>query len=508
MSANPLSTTHQFVFDNGHQINTGALLLNEQQQHALQRIADWLDQSVDDAPAFTLQGYAGTGKSTIMRFVLEYMRVRSKKSGKWKETVLTAPTHRAKAILAQLAGKECQTVASLLSLRPDFQQEELDLKNMEFARKPNSRCGIPDRGLLLVDEASMLNDGLLAVLLHESRERNCKVLFIGDEAQIKPVRQQRISKVFGLPGVQLTKVERQKDGNPLGTVLDAIRSDRHSRIDLYGRWTRVNARNEGITFTNATDQVMDWVQEHFRGEHYFKDPNYVRVLAATNKKVNAYNHRIRQIIWGPDAEEYEVGEIIMGYDNWGEDSLGMGPAIVNSADYVVREAIKKQKFIGKGEAAIETLGWNLKLSEPGSKMSNTVYVLDDDTPDETLSLLHREMEHLRQVAMGAKTKEAKATAWNAFHGFREQFALSRDFIVNGRVVLRKTLNYGYAHTVHKSQGGSYQYVFVDEDDIDRAFWQDHELRNQLKYVAFSRARHGVLSYSPKSIEEPTLDIDF
>ena len=54
----------------------------------------------------------------------------------------------------------------------------------------------------------------------------------------------------------------------------------------------------------------------------------------------------------------------------------------------------------------------------------------------------------------------------------------------------KSIDYAYAHTVHKSQGGTYNYAFVDENDIDVARSMsnpDYELINQLKYVGFSRS---------------------
>ena len=484
-----------FTFTDGITIDTVGLILNPQQRHALQRIADFLANPL--APCFTLEGYAGTGKSTIMRFVLAYLKELGIQRKQWREVVLTAPTHRAKSILTAMAGKETATVHSLLALRPDFDIEQLDLRRLEYARSKEKECQIPSRGVLIVDESSMLNDGLLAVLQQECKARRCQILFVGDRAQIKPVKQDHVSRVFDLPRVELTHVERQRGGNPLGPVLDVIRNNRQASADAFTRATAQNEAGEGIIFSNVSEQVLAWITEQFTSTNFASDPNHVRVLAGSNERVREYNARIRQVLHGRGADEYQVGEILMGYDNYGSDSLG-GVAITNSADYVVRKANPGTRIVGDQKTRTE--GWVLTLAEPGSSITCDIYVLRRDTDDATIRALFDEMEYLRQQARAAQAWE-KAAKWKAFFAFREAFALPRDYEQQGRQLFRKTLDYGYAHTVHKSQGGSYRFVFVDEEDIDRFFWQDHELRNQMKYVAFSRARVGVLSYSRKPIQE-------
>jgi hypothetical protein len=71
---------------------------------------------------------------------------------------------------------------------------------------------------------------------------------------------------------------------------------------------------------------------------------------------------------------------------------------------------------------------------------------------------------------------------------------------NGKIKINKTLDYGYAHTIHKSQGGTYTKVMILEPSIsDTPF--DNQLKNQLKYVAMSRATDHVYVFTNKNLNK-------
>jgi len=84
-----------------------------------------------------------------------------------------------------------------------------------------------------------------------------------------------------------------------------------------------------------------------------------------------------------------------------------------------------------------------------------------------------------------------------------------DYQVSRLKMKDKSLDYSYAHTIHKSQGGTYDKVLVDENDINKARGfsnADHQMVNQLKYVAFSRSSKQTIvlssvSQSPISVDE-------
>jgi hypothetical protein len=107
---------------------------------------------------------------------------------------------------------------------------------------------------------------------------------------------------------------------------------------------------------------------------------------------------------------------------------------------------------------------------------------------------------------GARAKAAgdMRTAASMFQSARAveaQIAFMRSlFDSAGKVKLKKTLDYGYAHTIHKSQGGTYNRVLVLADTIDS--FKDEATKQQLKYVAMSRASEMVYIATNHELKEP------
>jgi hypothetical protein len=91
-------------------------------------------------------------------------------------------------------------------------------------------------------------------------------------------------------------------------------------------------------------------------------------------------------------------------------------------------------------------------------------------------------EQAQKLASLAKVENS---LWRYYYAFKESFGTDRAIKHQGRTVIKKTLDYGYSHTIHKSQGATYTNIFVDLGSISKS--QDIEERNQMKYVALSRA---------------------
>jgi hypothetical protein len=134
-------------------------------------------------------------------------------------------------------------------------------------------------------------------------------------------------------------------------------------------------------------------------------------------------------------------------------------------------------------------------------------MLDNNNSEEQFIELGRQSEAL--AAQG----EIKRALFKNWYNFMDSFALNRDIVADEldpetgepRVVVVKTLDYGYAHTIHKSQGSTYTNIFVDLDTVDIS--TDAEERNQMKYVALSRATNIAYAFTNKA-EGVTPSIDF
>lgn len=148
-----------------------AFQYNEGQKHAINTLVDFVNnipQTPDDF-FYTLQGYAGTGKSTIVR---EIIRKISR-----KRIVVSAPTHKAKKVIANFTGLKAETIQALLGLRPNTDLEHFNPNKPVFATKGEEK--IQNYDVLFIDEASMLGKLLKKLIEDKAREFEVKVIYIG-----------------------------------------------------------------------------------------------------------------------------------------------------------------------------------------------------------------------------------------------------------------------------------------------------------------------------------------
>ena len=97
--------------------NRPRITLADEQIEALERMKRFLDT---EEPVLVLQGYAGTGKTSILNEYIQYLRSNG------EDFILCAPTHKAKLVVEEVTGEEAMTVHKLLSLAPNIEIFELD----------------------------------------------------------------------------------------------------------------------------------------------------------------------------------------------------------------------------------------------------------------------------------------------------------------------------------------------------------------------------------------------
>jgi exodeoxyribonuclease-5 len=481
---------------NGIQLNLDALEIpftpNDQQMEALQKIADFIDSDED---IFTLMGYAGTGKSSITKIALEYMRQRG------LEINVTAPTHKAKKVIAKLANTQAVTLQKLLGLGSETKLTKTDLRNIKLTRGSKIAASRPD--IVIVDEASLVGDDLFNDLKDFAKETESKILFIGDPAQLNPVEGDKTvsnqSKAFDHDNkYELTKVERQSGSNPLGAILETIRNNQKSDTTNVDNKTQL-VGNQGIVSTNGGVAFRKAAADAFLSENFEKNRNFARILSYSNERVEAFNNVIRKVM-GYD-EEYVVGDILMAYDNVGYNRGEY--EINNSVDYkVVSSKFVEKSF--KELGGLQLPGYEIEMEEiDGNGKIIKKFVLAKTISPELLKLLAEGLvEYQKAIDRDVEAGIIRANqAFPIYSNFKDSIMSTVDVKDNkGRVILKKSLDYGYAHTIHKSQGSTYTNVFVDSESIIDAPVSLEE-KNQLKYVALSRATNIV--YSLNRYGEPT-----
>ena len=489
--AKKVEEEYVFTFNDGFKINL-PFSLNDQQKSALYELEKFIE---DGGTEITLSGYAGTGKSTIIGIFSKWLNNRIGRGN----IVYTAPTHRANVITKQNnPNANVYTLSALFGFTPDtdiaMEQGSLDLRELEFRAK-NQMKYEPGQ-LIIIDEASMVQDGLYEYIQEIVAKHNGSVIYVGDSAQLRPVKSDHISKVFtsdGVPQITLTKVERTGD-NPI--LKEATRLRRGEGLSYQ---TDINDKGQGVLYTSDDTIIDKNLKQIVTSEEFNADPLHFRVLTATNAAASTYNSKIRSLRYGKFAKPFVKGDIIMGYSNKLRKPDG-SYRLINSGDYIVQSVKDTNIKFKTDKGDIEFKAFNLSIRPTGGTIMDDfqLTVIDKNEPDSKLFEVVEYKDRLWKMA-----KEAKQNGQISKYRDLVQMAFNIDNELNitknlednqGRLKIRKAIDYGYAQTVWKSQGSTYSKVLILSNEIDTfGYGKDvMQLRNELRYVAVSRAKNFVI----------------
>lgn len=406
------------------------LSLTEGQQEAYEQFVSFL---MDPAQkTFILKGYSGTGKSTLVQHILKELpnvlktvRLLTQDRTEYK-IALTATTNKAKEALQTITKAEVSTIQSFLGLRV-----KKNVRTNETSLMPSANSEVKRDYILFIDEASFVDAHLIGHI--DSLTQGCKLVFVGDPAQLTPVKAATTPVFEGHLGMgyELTEVVRQAEGNP---IIDLSTAFRHTVQT--GQWFSFEPDGEHIIHMDRAHFEDAIIREFERPDWHHKDS---KVLCWTNKLVISYNRAIREQVQG--MPEFEVGDYAVCNKyiktpncNMQTDQMGLITKIEPSSD------------LGKTGNRI-TLDY-----------TNTAFMPD------TLDFF----------------KEALADARKEANYGRIQY------IENSWIDLRAA----YACTINKSQGSTYNKVFIDLDDVSKC--NNGNTVARMMYVAVSRARHQVI----------------
>lgn len=489
--AKKVEEEYVFTFNDGFKINL-PFSLNDQQKSALYELEKFIE---DDGTEITLSGYAGTGKSTIIGIFSKWLNNRIGRGN----IVYTAPTHRANVITKQNnPDANVYTLSALFGFTPDtdeaMEHESLDLNDLKFRAKNQMKYEAGQ--LIIIDEASMVQDGLYEYVQEIIAKYNGSVIYVGDSAQLRPVKSDHISKVFtsdGVPQITLTKVERTGD-NPI--LKEATRIRQGEGLSYQ---TDINDKGQGVLYTSNDTVINENLKQIISSEEFNADPLHFRVITATNAAAATYNSKIRSLRYGKFAKPFVKGDILMGYSNKLRKPDG-SYRLINSMDYIVQNVRDTTVKFRTDKGTIEFKAFNLSIRPVGGTIMNDfqLTVIDKNEPDSKIFEIVEYKDRLFKMA-----KEAKQNGQISRSRDLNQMAYSVDNELNitknlkdnqGRLKIRKAIDYGYAQTVWKSQGSTYSKVLILSNEIDTfGYGKDAmQLRNELRYVAVSRAKNFVI----------------
>lgn len=415
-------TTATLDFDN--------ITLTVDQQNGLEAFYKFLSDPMESA--FVLEGYSGCGKSTLVSTLLDrlpnFQKTLKLINPSYVEYVpqLTATTNKAAENLSHITGQSVATIHSILGLRV-----ENDFRNNTSTLVPRNNFTKPEGLLLFIDESSFIDKELLGYVF--SRTSRCKVVFIGDPAQLIPVKSTN-TPVFeaGFMTASLREVVRQAKDNPIVELSTKFR----------------NTVNTGEFFSFKPDgyfirHVPD--REEFKRliavEFTRKDWRYAdsKILAWTNKCVINFNQFVRNLAKGDP--HFQEGDY----------------AVCNSFIALGRQTIKTDQLV-----QITTIG--------------------PDCTNHGVEGNWMTIDHGNQAFQPKSLADAVARAKKA----RAEGDISLVATIESTWI---DLRGAYACTINKSQGSTFGSVFIDLDDVARCNSGDQIAR--MLYVAVSRAKNHV-----------------
>ena len=430
--ATPIAEAVATVIDSKNEpaVNLCDVVLEPQQQKAYEQVTDFLLD--DKQQEFILQGYAGTGKSTLVKYILaNFPQIQKLKAmvcnDEPMETLLTATTHKAAGVLGAMTGQYTMTIHSAMNLR-------LDYGNNGY-KKELKQYGIPniENTLVVIDEGGLLDEKLITTV-RAAMTPTTKVLYIGDPAQLPPTSL-TYSPLFhqGLPTATLTDIIRQEKGNTIIELCTMLREA-----------TRAGDF-KAMKPTGAIEYIADYQVFEQRLLNDFKTPGESRkVVCWTNRAVQHYNRLLKTHT-----------------SDTGHSDMAEGDFVTNNRTVVLKSGTIKT------DTTVQILSMT---PETRHGVEGHRVILANSNHESFLPKLHTDREKLER-------KLIKADDLASMKIYRE---VDRWF----------DLRYEFACTAHKSQGSTYDAVYIDLSNFKGC--KPRSLLARLLYVAVSRASKKVV----------------
>ncbi|NND52051.1 MAG: AAA family ATPase [Flavobacteriaceae bacterium] len=439
-----------------------------QQDIVLQQLSQFIFESSSQS-VYLLKGYAGTGKTTIIGTLVTHLW-KAKKSA-----VLMAPTGRAAKVISNYSSKEAFTIHKKIY----FPKKEKS-GAVKFVLQPNKH----KKTVFIVDEASMIpdvpgdsklfeNGSLLDDLMQYVYSGfQCKLMLIGDTAQLPPVKldlspaldpdKLEINYNKEVTKMELTEVVRQhKDSGILVNATNLRESLAQSFYESFN--FQLDGYTDIVRLIDGHD-VMDAINGAYSNLGYEE----TAIIVRSNKRANLYNQQIRSRILFND-HELTAGDYLMVVKNnyfWIKPTSEAG-FIANGDIVEVLEVFGIKELYGFRFAEVKVR----MVDYPKMRPFETVLLLDTITA-ETPSLPYEDSNKLYQEVMKDYADETS--------NYRKFLKVKNNQFFNALQV-----KFSYAMTCHKSQGGQWHTVFVEQPYLPNGIDRDY-LR--WLYTAVTRAK--------------------
>ncbi|MEX1189336.1 MAG: AAA family ATPase, partial [Bacteroidia bacterium] len=389
---------------------------------------------------FVIRGYAGTGKTSIVRSLVRTLPKTSLR------TVLLAPTGRAAKVLSAYAGKPAFTIHKKIYFAQNSDT------GMHFAMQQNKHKST----VFIVDEASMIGaenydneSNLLGDLIQYVRSGvDCRLILIGDGAQLPPVGCEespaldsaflRDNYYLKVDETRLLEVMRQRLESGILFNATKIRDQIDTSSDIFPRLSEEGFNDvKRITGLELEDELNDAYNKYGDSE--------VLVVTRSNKNANLYNKQIRARIRWQENDISSGDHIMVVKNNYYWLPENSGPGFIANGDILVIERLGK--LYQRGEFLFADA--EIRMIDYPDQPEIEVRLLLNALDIEQASMPFSKQKELRQIIeedyAHIKTKRERISQ------------MKKDPFLNALQI-----KFAYAVTCHKAQGGQWKCVFIDQ----------------------------------------------
>lgn len=458
--------------------------LTDHQKEALSHILDFANDK--DKSIFILRGYAGTGKTTMIKCLVPELNNRGKK------VKLMAPTGRAAKVLREKTGYESSTIhrgiyafENMQVVRHDESGELIETnhtKNQEMRGSGSDDLQFwfeiikqepvddPSKNIYIVDESSMVSsmpsnseilhfgtDILIDDLLTYARPHlGGKIIFVGDPAQLPPVGDNKSvaldkeffeSKSLGVSCFELTEVLRQSGESIILKNAMMVRDILQSAV----RNKLVFERKIGEVEDIQSEQVADLLFDHMPNPQLGDSI----VLCYTNSLVKEYNNAIRQRYF-PNQEHVVPGDLLQVVRNNVNPNLEIE---LFNGDFVRVLEVSEKVETRTAPVWTDVSGCRERVSVSIDFRDAT---LQSEDGRQTKCKIVDSLLNSREVNLTPLQSVALYIDFRIRHSdLRDNEEALKEAIMQDPYFNAVQVKYGYAITGHKSQGGEWKTAYVD-----------------------------------------------
>lgn len=393
---------------------------------------------------FVVNGYAGTGKTSVMGAYVKALK------SEGRNVVVLAPTGRAAKVASQFAGSPASTIHRRI-FHPDS-----GAPGTRFFLSPN----LDKNTIFIADEASLITDNpysgeslLQNLVRHVYSGDNCSLILVGDTAQLPPVGQSDSPamnldrlRALGLNPFHFTldrPVRQRRDSGILG-MADEVRRHIAADGDSAGTLPSLKLKVSGfddIAVVNSVD-LIESLSDSWSGVGVEE----TLIITRSNKRANDFNRAIRSQVMYAEAPLERGDRLVIAKNDYFWSRQNKLPQFLANGETVTVDWVgKTEKMYGRYFTDVE-----LTVPSDGSRLAAKVHLrsLVSDGPsvpeEEMRRLYNKILADTDGDSLSARIRKAAADPW--YNSLQAK--------------------YGYCVTCHKAQGGQWKHVYIDMGAID------------------------------------------